>query len=103
MMTSLKHDNLQWSLRGNLVLPRDLFLTLAEEAVAAADNKEVGQRSELFAKLWRDNDVKFTSVKEQYQKMLSSTPEAKAVAWREKVGVVETTETKADMEMETNA
>ena len=89
-------------MRGNLVLPRDLFLTLAEEAVAATDTKEVGQKNELFVKLWKVDDAKFASVKEQYQKMLSSTPEAKAVAWREKVGVEETPEIDADMEVETN-
>lgn len=78
---------LQWSLRGNLVLPRDLFLTLAEEAVAATNKQESGQKNELFAKMWKENNIEFYPVKEQYQKMLSSTPDAKAAAWREKMGL----------------
>jgi hypothetical protein len=79
----------QWSLLGNLVIPRDLFLNLAEEAVAAADGKDVGQKSELFTKLWNGNDAMFSPVKEQYQKMLLSTPDAKAISWREKMGIEE--------------
>ena len=64
-----------------------MFLTLAEEAVIATNKQEPGQKNGLFAKMWKDNDRKFSPVKEQFQKMLSSTPDAKAVAWREKMGL----------------
>lgn len=73
------------------MLPRDRFLALAEEAIAAASGTEVGQKSELFGTLWQEDDPKFCKVKEQYQKMLSSTPDTKATAWREKVGIEEAT------------
>ena len=80
---------LQWSTRGNLVLPRDTFLTIAEEAVSASDGKEAGQKNDLFVKSWKEDNPNFIRVKEQYEKMLSTTPDAKAVAWREKVGIEE--------------
>jgi len=69
------------------VLPRDLFLTLAEEAISAACGKEVGQMNDLFIKMWTGDATMFSSIKEQYEKMLSSTPDAKAHAWREKMGI----------------
>ena len=77
----------QWSSLGNIVLPRDLLLNLAEEAVAAAAGCEMGQKCALFVKLWNDNDAMFLQVKEQYLRMLSSTPLAKSRGWREKMGI----------------
>ena len=71
------------------MLPRDIFLTIAEEAVSASDGKELGQKSDLFVKTWKEDNPNFLRVKEQYEKMLSTTPDAKAVAWREKVGIEE--------------
>lgn len=85
------------------MLPRDLFLSIAEEAVAAADLKDSGQKSELFAQLWKDDDEKFTAVKNQYQKMLSSTSDEKAVAWREKTGVEVPNTSNDAMEVDTTA
>ncbi|KAL7542783.1 hypothetical protein ACHAXR_012090, partial [Thalassiosira sp. AJA248-18] len=77
----------EWSLLGNLVLPRDLFLSLGEEAVAASSRGEVGQKNEIFAKLWTGDDDCFVAVKEQYTRMLSSTPDARALQWKEKIGI----------------
>lgn len=82
---------LQWSLLGNLVLPRDLFLSLGEEALAAASRGEVGHQSKLLGELWAKDDVSFAPVKEQYIRMLSSTPDARAVQWKKKIGIEDQT------------
>ncbi|KAL3781588.1 hypothetical protein HJC23_007108 [Cyclotella cryptica] len=79
----------EWSSLGNIVLPRDLLLNLAEEAVAAAAGCEVGEKCALFVKLWNDNDDMFSRVKEQYLRMLSSAPLAKSNGWKEKMGIME--------------
>lgn len=86
----------KWSALGNLVLPRDLFLSLGEEAVAAADGGEVGQRSKLFAKLWSKEDDFFSRIKSQYSRMLSSTPDARALQWKEKFGIDDSNLTPSD-------
>lgn len=77
----------EWSTLGNLVLPRDLFLSLSEEAIAASGRGVVGEKNETFAELWASNDDSFAAVKEQYMRMLSSTPDARALEWKEKVGI----------------
>jgi len=77
----------EWSSLGNLVLPRDLFLSLSEEAVVASCKVEVGKKSDRFVKLWESGDDSFSAVKEQYTRMLSSTPEARALQWKEKMGI----------------
>ena len=71
------------------MLPRDSFLSLGEEAVAASSRCEVGKKSESFAKLWTSNDDSFAAVKEQYTRMLSSTPDARAQEWKENLGIEE--------------
>ena len=43
--------------------------------------------NDLFIKMWTGDATMFSSIKEQYEKMLSSTPDAKAHAWREKMGI----------------
>ena len=77
----------QWSEFGNVVLPRDLFLTLGEEAIAASSKVEVGQKYETFLEMWSSDDICFAAVKEQYTRMLSSTPDARASQWKEKIGI----------------
>lgn len=77
----------EWSSLGNAVLPRDLFLNLSEQAIAAADKKDDGQKSELFASLWVNNDAQFAPVKAQYLRMLSSTPDKTAANWKDKIGI----------------
>jgi len=79
----------EWSSLGNIVLPRDLFLSLGEEAVAASSRGVVGQKCKRFAKLWASNDDCFSAVKEQYLRMLSSTPDARALQWKEMIGIVD--------------
>ena len=78
---------IQWSSLGNVVLPRDMFLSLGEEAVAASSRKDVGQKNRPFAKLWASGDDCFGAVKEQYTRMLASTPDARALQWKEKIGI----------------
>lgn len=73
----------EWSALGNLVLPRDLFLSLAEEAIAAV----VGEESSVFGELWAGDSDHFSPVKAQYVLMLTSTPDAKANEWKEKIGI----------------
>ena len=77
----------QWSVFGNVVLPRDSFLTLGEEAIAASSKVEVGQNYETFLEMWSSDDICFAAVKEQYTRMLSSTPDARASQWKEKIGI----------------
>ena len=79
----------EWSSLGNAVMPRDLFLSLSEQAIAAADKKDDGQKSELFLSLWIKNDVHFALVKKQYLRMLTSTPDKAAASWKEKMGLPE--------------
>lgn len=70
--------------------------------MAAAGSKGAGQKND-FAKLWKENNPKFILVKKQYQKMLSSTPDNKATAWREKMGIDEPAESNESMKVDTNA
>ena len=72
-----------------MVLPRDLFLSLGEEAVAASSGEKVGQKSNTFANTWASNDDSFLPVKEQYTRMLSSTPDARVLQWKQKIGIDE--------------
>ena len=52
----------EWSSLGNAVLSRDLFLSLSEQAIAAADKEFGEQRSEIFASLWTKTDDHFASI-----------------------------------------
>lgn len=79
----------EWSAIGNAVLSRDLFLSLSNQAIAAADKIDDGQKSELFVSLWVKNDSHFAPVKEQYLRMLSSTPDKNAANWKENIGIPE--------------
>jgi len=84
----IQYDSLQqWSVFGNVVLPRDSFLSLGEEAIAASSKVEVGQKYETFLEMWSSGDVCFVAVKEQYTRMISSTPETRASQWKEKIGI----------------
>lgn len=69
------------------MLPRDLFLSLSEEAVAASSRGKVGQKCERFSLIWASEDDCFSAVKEQYMRMLASTPDARALDWKEKIGI----------------
>jgi len=77
----------EWASLGNAVLSRDLFLSLSEQAIAAADKQGDEQKSTLFVSLWIKNDAQFALVKEQYLRMLTSTPEKTAESWKEKLGI----------------
>ncbi len=77
----------KWSLFGNLVLSRDMLLGLGEEAVAASIGMDIGQENDAFAEIWASDDDSFSAVKEQYTRMLSSTPDARALQWKRKVGI----------------
>jgi len=71
----------EWASLGNAVLSRDLLLSLSEQAIAAAN------KTDEFASLWIKNDAHFAPVKEQYLRMLISTPEKTAESWKEKMGL----------------
>eukprot|EP00986_Skeletonema_menzelii_P005680 scaffold2111_cov146-Skeletonema_menzelii.AAC.9 len=77
----------EWASLGNTVLSRDLFLSLSEQAIAASDKRDDEQTSELFVTLWTKNDSHFTLVKEQYLRMLTSTPDKTAESWKERMGL----------------
>ena len=77
----------EWASLGNAVLSRDLFLNLSEQAIAAADKQGDEQQSALFVSLWIKNDAQFALVKEQYLRMLTSTPEKTAESLKEKLGI----------------
>lgn len=77
----------QWSSLGNIILPRDTFLSLGEEAVAASSKVDVGQKYDAFSKIWAADEECFKAVKDQYIRMLSSTPDARALQWKEKLGI----------------
>ena len=64
-----------------------MFLSLGEEAVAASSKTEAGKKCEPFAKLWASEAECFSAVKGQYTRMLSSTPDARALQWKEKMGI----------------
>lgn len=71
----------EWASLGNAVLSRDLLLSLSEQAIAAAN------KTDEFASLWIKNNAHFAPVKEQYLRMLTSTPEKTAESWKEKMGL----------------
>ena len=72
---------------GNLVLSRELLLSLGEEAVAVSSGVDIGQKCDTFAEVWARDEDGFLAVKEQYTRMLSNTPDARAVKWKQKVGI----------------
>lgn len=74
----------EWSMFGNVVLPRDLLLSLCEEAVIAASGKHADNN---FSDMWASDNVRFLAVKEQYLRMLSLIPETRALQWKIKVGI----------------
>lgn len=85
------------------MLPRDLFLSLAEEAIAASSRVEVEQKSDSFVTLWNSDDSSFVAVKDQYKRMLASTPDARAVQWKEKIGIESTPTSPRTDEMEVDS
>ncbi len=64
-----------------------MLLGLGEEAVAASIGMDIGQENDAFAEIWASDDDSFSAVKEQYTRMLSSTPDARALQWKRKVGI----------------
>lgn len=50
---------------------------------------EVGQKYDAFSKIWTADEDCFKAVKDQYIRMLSSTPDARASQWRKKIGIDE--------------
>jgi hypothetical protein len=103
-MTSAAHEYLaylltEWANMGNLVMPRDLLLSVSSELVEAVDSSETKEKRK-FAKVWqcctkRDdpeneaNAVAFEPIKKQYERMLILLPETHRTKWKETVGIVE--------------
>jgi hypothetical protein len=103
-MTSAAHEYLvylltEWANMGNLVMPRDLLLSVSSELVEAVDSSEPKEKRK-FAKVWqsctkRDDPmneayaVAFEPIKNQYERMLILLPETHRTKWKERVGIVE--------------
>lgn len=75
----------EWTHFGNVVLPRDTMLSLAEEAAKAAEKSSGGIPS--FAMSWKYGASGFSAVKDQYEKMLCIVPEPHLSQWKEKMGI----------------
>jgi len=75
----------EWTHFGNVILPRDNMLSLAEDAIKAAEASSGGKPS--FAEMWKYGGEAFAPVKAEYEKMLSIVPEPHLSQWKEKVGI----------------
>ena len=75
----------EWTHFGNVILPRDNMLSLAEDAIKAAEASSGGKPS--FAEMWKYGGEGFAPVKAEYEKMLSIVPEPHLSQWKEKVGI----------------
>jgi hypothetical protein len=75
-----------------MLLSRDLFLRLSEEAIAASCGVELGGKYNAFVELWTGDDECLSAVKTQYIRMLSNTPSSRALQWRERIGIDESTQ-----------
>jgi len=74
----------EWASMGNKIMPRDKFLSLAEEVVKAA---EASCHEHSFAHYWVRNEETFSVIKSYYETMLKSIPEEKAIKWKESTGI----------------
>ena len=75
----------EWTHFGNVVLPRDTMLSLAEDAIKAAE--ESSGRKSSFAEAWKFGGDQFAPVKAEYEKMLAIVPEPHLSQWKEKFGI----------------
>ena len=75
----------EWTHFGNVILPRDNMLSLAEDAIKAAEASSGGKPS--FAEMWKYGGETFAPVKAEYEKMLLIVPEPHLSQWKEKVGI----------------
>ena len=64
-----------------------MILSLGEAAASASAGIDIGQKNETFVQIWASDDDGFLAVKEQYTRMLSSTPDTRALQWKRKVGI----------------
>jgi hypothetical protein len=112
-ITSAAHECLllllnEWASFGNQLLPRDMLLKFASDAVQAAEESEaLAERK--FVALWsehdeakRDADViasDFIPVRQQYERMLNSLPANSRKQWREQLGLPEAERKDEDVAM----
>ena len=75
----------EWTHFGNVVLPRDTMLSLAEDAIKAAEESSGGKSS--FAEALKFGGETFTPVKAEYEKMLAIVAEPHLSQWKEKIGI----------------
>ena len=75
----------EWTHFGNVILPRDNMLSLAEDAIKAAEASNGGKPS--FAEMWKYGGEAFAPVQSEYEKMLLIVPEPHVSQWKEKVGI----------------
>jgi len=107
-MCSALHENFvfllnEWAALGNLLLPRDMLLKFAADAVSAADASET-QHKRKFVVMWQDcsedssSPSTFAQVKAQYNRMLQSIPSTNAEEWKKQVGLKEENKTEQGAE-----
>ncbi len=89
-MTSATHEYYvrllaEWSLLGNLLLPRD---TLVEFLGSGIDAASVSDERSL-ASLW--NDTQFHSIRKEYERVLKILPETRAAEWKQTMNIEDLT------------
>ena len=85
-MTSATHEYFvmllaEWSLLGNLLLPRDTlleFLGNGAEAASVSDERSL-------ASLWNESD--FHPIRKQFERVLKILPDARAAEWKQKMSI----------------
>jgi hypothetical protein len=112
-ITSAAHECLilllnEWASLGNQLLPRDMLLKFASDAVHAAEESETLAERKFMA-LWNERDEAtreadgtvgdFIPVRLQYERMLNGLPANSRTQWREQLGLPEAETKDADVEM----
>ena len=94
-VSSAAHESLirllnEWSALGNVLLPRDVLIRMAIQAVDTVNQSESKDKRK-FANQWKtaSETSDFAPVKEQYERMLQSLPETFAKQWKADVGLVD--------------
>ena len=73
-----------------MILPRDTLLSFSEDAAKAAEACEK-DKNKSFAYYWAKNEDAFSPIKAQYERMLKSIPAARALQWKESIGIDDST------------
>jgi hypothetical protein len=85
----------EWTSLGNLLLPRDVLMKVTQEAVEAVNASEKTEDRK-FVNVWKEAPEAFVPIKELYQRVLKTLPEAQAKEWKDAVGIQEEEEADAE-------